>query len=38
MGNYDHDEDDENWEYDPKEDLEMMYDDEDLDELTDEGY
>ena len=33
MGNYDEDYDDETSEYDPEEDLEMMFDDEDLEEM-----
>jgi hypothetical protein len=33
MGNYDHDEDDEDWEYDPEEDIDMMFDEEDKEEL-----
>lgn len=33
MGNYDEDYDDENGTYNPEEDLEMMYDEEDLAEM-----
>ncbi|MCQ2172738.1 MAG: hypothetical protein MJZ17_08330 [Bacteroidales bacterium] len=33
MGNYDSDDDDEDSSYDPEEDLDMMFDDEDLEEM-----
>lgn len=33
LGNYDSDDDDEDSSYDPKEDLEMMFDDEELEEM-----
>lgn len=33
MGNYDSDYDDENGEYDPEEDIDMMFDEEDKEEL-----
>ena len=33
LGNYDSDDDDENSSYDPEEDLEMMFDEEDLEEM-----